>query len=351
MHFRPLRLLIFTIILCMMMFFGCRSNTREVERACYFWKSNQYWFSDREDTLLNTLGISKMYVKYFEVQAHPTLGNAPMSKTSFNLFQIRNKKIELVPVVFISNEVLKKNTQGAMDTLADNIVFLARKYSSTYQSPNSWNDVVEMQIDCDWTPSTKENYFYLLKQIKALSKLKISCTLRLYPYAYPDKMGVPPVDKVMLMCYNLLPPLESRDKNSILDLDELQAYLKKAKKYPVDMDVALPVFSWMHHYSNNQFKSLINRNPEPYSSILSNPGALWSEVTTDSLIGDVYFRAGDRIKTERVEIETLMKATQMIRKHVRSGKKITVSLFHFDEEQLNQYRYADLDALYAAFGR
>jgi hypothetical protein len=343
--------LLFISGLLFMMIMGCNSKSKEVDRAIYFWKSSQYWLTDIEDTLLERLNVQKVYVKYFEVQAHPTLGNAPMSKTSLNLSEIRNKNIEPVPVVFIENKVLKNITRGALDTLADNIVFLARKYSSTYQSPNSWSGIVELQIDCDWTPSTKDNYFYLLKQIKALSKLKISCTLRLYPYAYPEKMGVPPVDKVMLMCYNLLPPLESRDKNSILDLDELLLYLKTAKKYPIHIDIALPVFSWMHHYSNNQFKSLINKNPDAYRTVLDNPDALLSEVATDSVIDQVYFRAGDQLKTEKIDFELLQKAAQMIRKHVHTGNRITISLFHLDEDQLNQFSHEELDAVYDTFCR
>jgi hypothetical protein len=337
--------------LLLLLIMGCTGKSKEVERAIYYWKSNNYWLTDQEDTILQKTDIRKVYVKYFEVQAHPTLGNAPMSKSNLNLNWFVSRQIERVPVVFIENRVLKNISRGALDTLADNIVFLAKKYSATYQSPNSWVEIQEMQIDCDWTPSTTENYFYLLKQIKTLSKLKISATLRLYPYAYPEKMGIPPVDKVMLMCYNLLPPLKHHDKNSILDLDELQAYLKRAKRYPIHIDIALPVFSWMHHYSNNQFKSLINKNPDAYHPVLAKTDALWSEVVTDSVIDQTYFRAGDRLKTEKIDIALLKKATQMIRKHVHTGNKITVSLFHLDEDQLNQYSHEELEAVFAAFGR
>ncbi|MBK7469002.1 MAG: hypothetical protein IPJ43_20660 [Saprospiraceae bacterium] len=60
--------------------------------------------------------------------------------------------------------------------------------------------------------------FLFPTKLKSISDKEISATLRLYPYKYTDNMGVPPVDKVMLMCYNLLNPLENLKQNSILDL-------------------------------------------------------------------------------------------------------------------------------------
>ena len=118
-------------------------------------------------------------------------------------------------------------------------------------------DFNEIQIDCDWTKYSKEKYFYLLKKIKELSDKKLSCTLRLYPYKYPDIMGVPPVDKATLMCYNLIKPLSQQNKNSILDIEELKKYLNEKKSSPLHLDIVLPTFYWTQLYQNNQFVQLL----------------------------------------------------------------------------------------------
>ncbi|MEM0544143.1 hypothetical protein WFZ85_16275, partial [Flavobacterium sp. j3] len=96
---------------------------------------------------------------------------------------------------------------------------------------------------------------YFLKKLKEISKKEISCTLRLYPYKYPDKMGVPPVDKVMIMCYNLINPLENENKNSILDLAELESYLISVPKYHKHIVIAFPIYSWMQVYLNKRFSN------------------------------------------------------------------------------------------------
>lgn len=340
-----------TILIVLLLFGSCNPKPVHIERAMYFWKNDPYSFSDKEDSTLKNLNINKLYVKFFEVQKHPTMGNVPLAKSNFYLPYHFREQIEVIPVVFISNEVLKSINESEIDTLAGNIVFLVNKYASSNFNESSESSLQEIQIDCDWTPSTRDHYFLLLKKIKPLTNAKISCTLRLYPYAYPDKMGIPPVDKVMLMCYNLLPPLKSRTKNSILDLEELTAYLKIAKRYPIHLDIALPVFSWMHHYRNNQFKTLISKNPEPYKTLLNQPDALWSEVTKDAVIDHVYLRTGDQLKTEQIRFSLLTDAIKIIRKHVALHGNTTISLFHLDEDQLNQYTYEELDRIYSDFHR
>lgn len=114
----------------------------------------------------------------------------------------------------------------------------------------------EIQIDCDWTLKTKVNYFAFLNALKKISHKTISCTLRLYPFKYPEIMGTPPVDKATLMCYNLTKPLESENKNSILDNNELRSYLKNTEKYPIHLDIALPLFSMMYQ-NGRKYKALL----------------------------------------------------------------------------------------------
>ncbi len=325
---------------------SCSHKAEHVERAFYYWKSGYNYSTEKETQLLRNLEVQKLYVKFFEVEKNDVMGNIPVAKTSFSIYDIDS--LSLVPTVYIRNEVFKNCTHGSLDTLADNVNFLINKYCGNYTF-SRLKKPLEYQMDCDWTPSTKDNYFYFLKKIKQISEKQISCTLRLYPYKYPDKMGVPPVDKAILMCYNLINPLEDHSRNSIFDIDEFSAYLKTKDDYPLHLDIALPVYSWIQVYQNNHFTKVLYTNTKAIKSILKPDKPLWYNVERDTVINDFYLRRGDKVKVEEVTTETLQKAIEQIKKHVALDKNITVSLFHLDEQQLSRYSNEELKDFYTGF--
>jgi hypothetical protein len=325
--------------------FGCKNNNiKHVEKAFYYWKSYPSSLSTEEDSLLKSTRATKMYVKYFEVENHPVMGNIPTAKSQFYLYQDTVFRVKVIPTVFIRNEVFKKTTAKDLDVLADNINFLLRKYSGSH-----YNDsVAEYHMDCDWTKSTKDNYFYFLKALKKISKKDISCTLRLYPYKYPDIMGVPPVDRATLMCYNMVNPIENKNTNSILDKRELKSYLD-AKKYPLHLDVALPVYSWMQVYQNGKFAKVINVIPRDFMYSLKSIKPLWYEATQDVVVEDFFIRKGDRIKIEAVSAGELEDAIDIIKSNVDFDDSITVTLFHLDGQQLSNYKHEEINRFYSDF--
>jgi hypothetical protein len=207
----------------------------------------------------------------------------------------------------------------------------------------------EFQIDCDWTPSTKALYFELLKALKTKANKRISCTLRLYPYKYPDKMGVPPVDRAMLMCYNLIGPLENLNKNSILDLAELKPYLNHTKAYPLPLDVALPIFSWLHLYQNERFAGLITPKDKSIENLLTKKSELWYEFNCDTVLGDYYLRKGDRAKYEKISAELVDEAIKILRKKLIFKDNYSIALFHLDDANLKQYNHETINNFFTAF--
>jgi hypothetical protein len=211
--------------------FSCKNDNKveRVERAFYYWKGNS--LGQENLGQIKKLKLNKLYVKLFEVDYSEARGNFPFEKNRPRYYDFKElDSLEVVPTIYIKNGIFQYNDEKSLDKLADNIVFLINKYSTEVDYSDRKEQVFnynEIQIDCDWTKSTKDKYFYLLKKIKVLSKKELSCTLRLYPYKYPDIMGVPPVDKATLMCYNLIKPLSQKDKNSILDIEELKKYLEQ----------------------------------------------------------------------------------------------------------------------------
>lgn len=336
------------------LFLSCSKNENKVEnveRAFYYWKSNTS-FDDESIDKINKLQVKKIYVKFFEVDYNETMGNFPYEKNRPREYEFRKlDSLSIVPTIFIKNEIFQYNTEKSLDKLADNIVFLIDKYHKDYSDKNIF-DYSEIQIDCDWTKSTKEKYFYLLKKIKELSNKEISCTLRLYPYKYPDIMGVPPVDRAMLMCYNLIKPLSHKDKNSILDISELESYLNERRSYPMHLDVALPVFYWTQWYENNRFSGLLNLNSSDIAGFTKPVKPMWYEVTKDSTYQyDTFFKKGDQIKCEEVSAETISKAISIIKKNVELDSNATISLFHLDDSTFKKYNNEEISSFYSSFSK
>lgn len=340
---------------------SCKSHPTVVQRGFYYWKNNRYL--DYSDIgLMRKAAPEKLYIKFFEVEKDPTLRAIPVAKTEFDLFDEYYRSrvkydsvlekicnhIEVIPTVFIRNEVLANVSYWDLDVLADNIWYLINRYYKARFSnaPEAFN---EIQIDCDWTISTRKNYFYLLQKIKSLSGKTISCTLRMYPFAYPDTMGVPPVDKATLMCYNLIGTFDERNRNSILDTKELEAYLKIAKVYPLHLDVALPVYAWSLVYQNNVFAGVINQPMMHGDVVYRQDTPLWYEVQSDTIINEFFLRPGDQIKYESVSDETIHEAIVLLNQYLNYDDTITVSLFHLDANMLNTYDSTSIDNFYSAF--
>ncbi|MBP1673096.1 MAG: hypothetical protein H6Q25_911 [Bacteroidetes bacterium] len=343
------------ILFCLsLLLVSCNQNDKviHVERAFYCWKNPDV--SRENMDLLQKNNISKIYMKLFEIDYSETMGNYPFNKNQPWYYRdFLKDSLEVIPTIFIKNEIFKYNDEKSLDKLADNIVYLIEKYSyyTDYYDNKKEKifDYKEIQIDCDWTKSTKEQYFYLLKKIKQLSHKKISCTLRLYAYKYPKSMGVPPVDKAMLMCYNLIKPLSEHNKNSILDIPELKKYLDKKRSYPLHLDIALPTFYWTQMYQNNRFVKLIKYSPKEIKTFTKQVKPFWYLVERDTVINYEYFKMGDQLKCEEVSAETINQAIDWIKKMVSLDKNTTISLFDLDDNTFKQYSHEEISGFYNRF--
>lgn len=328
--------------------YSCQKKIENVEPSFYYWKSDSWYLSEKETSTLDSLKIKNLYVKFFEVDYNEALGAYPISKVNLSLGEGYGQKrlnVNVIPTVYIRNEVFLKTKGKSIDSLADNVNFLIEKYSTEKFKDYS---IKEFQMDCDWTPKTKDNYFLFLKKLKELSKKEISVTLRLYPYKYPGKMGIPPADKATLMCYNLLPPTGSQYQNSILENKELEKYLKDVKKYPLHLDIALPIFSWMQIYQNNRFSGVVYGNNQ-FEKNLKAIKPLWYESKIDTTIDNTYIRKGDKIKFEKIGSQNLSETVKLLKKYGSWDKDVRVSLFSLDETILNNFSNEELSQIYTDF--
>lgn len=335
-------------ILVISLYWVINKSANKYTQAFYFWENNRISLSKFEIIELKELKTEKLYVKFFEVEKNEVHGIIPSAKSELKLKQKDIHVIEIIPTVYIRNTVFKNTSKEELTELAENIYSLVKKrYIENFLF--SKNTLKEIQIDCDWTENTKENYFLFLKQLKKIASQQISATLRLYAYKFPNRMGILPIDRAMLMCYNLLSPLEAGNRNSILELEELEKYLIGSKKYPLPLDIAIPIYSAIHIYQNNKFRGMIYGENRNFVKNTNSLKGLWHTVRRDTLVNDIYIRKGDKIKFEYNSPIKIKKAIDIIKSNVIFEEQTTIALYHLQEVELKQYTNEELAAFYSLF--
>jgi len=78
---------------------------------------------------------------------------------------------------------------------------------------------------------------------------------------------------------------------------------------------------------------------------------LWYTVTKDTVVNDTYLRIGDKIKLEEVNNENIKQAIVLLKKNIDFDENTTVSLFHFDEEQLKNFTNEEIVSFYTDFSK
>jgi hypothetical protein len=199
----------------------------------------------------------------------------------------------------------------------------------------------EIQIDCDWTAGTRDDYFNFLKQLKTVSGKEITSTLRLHQVKDKKVMGIPPVSKVYLMCYSTSSPLENSGKNSILDLQLMENYLADLDKYPIkNIDVALPLYSWgivTNYAGKHKLINALSKKDLQHAEFkkISDSEA---EILNDGFYFGNYMNKGFRIKIEEIEETTLDEAVNFLNKKISQYHIIYYQLDHNFVENRNFIR-------------
>lgn len=312
---------------------------RTVQRSFYYWKT-VFQLSPKEAQTLKELSVSKLYVKLFDVDWDNASGSAkPVAKIIFK--ERPPGDVVITPVVFITQEPLQRLNEAGLDSLAKNIATLLS--SITTANKLSWSN--EVQLDCDWTAVTKEAYFHLLQQLKQqpfFQRKTVSATIRLHQLKFVSQNGVPPVSKGLLMGYNMGNLRRPQTTNSILDEDELKKYINNLKTYPLPLDVALPVFDWWVLFDGPEYKGLLR----DFKLTGEEAAKKRLRFTTDTVISGREFKAGQWLRHETSDAETVKRCAALIGKKL-NAKELSVILYHLDEEALTKYSLHELESFYS----
>lgn len=279
----------------------------------YYWKTDLHLDHTEKDALQKA-SLPYLYTRFFDVDKingkFQPIGVITRDK-SFTTDK------QIVPTVFIMNRAFLNITDQEIAFLAESINGLIQKKVSDFQF-KTYN---EIQIDCDWTAGTRDDYFKFLNQLKKISGKSVTCTLRLHQVKDKNLTGVPPVDKVYLMCYSTSSPLENSDRNSILDVNTLRSYLSKIEDYPIkNIEVALPIYSWgivTNHLGKHRLINALSRKDlqSPDFKRISDTEA---EILNDGFYFGHYLNKGFKIKVEEISDEQLREVTGFLEKKIKS---------------------------------
>ncbi len=333
-----LLLLLFGFAACQHHQTSCK-NSPPSALAIYRWKTSPR-ILPAERAWLDGLKASRLYLRFFDLDRGAEPGQTePIAPLALPLQNLPDS-LELVPVVFITNRCLENLPKGETRKLADK---LYRKIKAMSSHLPKGCQIPEWQIDCDWTPETRDIYFGLLKALqRALEKeqMELSATIRLHQVKYPHITGIPPVDRGMLMFYNMSDVRRADTRNSILDLSAARPYLDGLETYPLPLDIALPIFHWLVVRREGKVVQLLSGLDETALQDSSRFQQLEQNqlyrVQRSTYLNAYYLYAGDSLRLESVQADTLKKALRELCLHLPKEARFT-AFYHLDSSAINRF--------------
>lgn len=282
---------------------GCQS--KETPPPSFFSWKNTFDPTPAERAKIDSLNARPLYVKILDIGLSPENGQVtPLARTRLSDTTLLRQR-GYVAAIFITNETFLTPDQHR-SKLPEHII----EYLKT-QLPVAPQGLL---IDCDWTPRTREAFFDFLRKLDHLlpENIVLSATIRLHQYKAPDRTGVPPVDRGLLMVYNTgdIESMNTRS-NSILNRDDAAVWIENtAAPYPLPLDWALPLFEWALVFREGEFWKIIRHLPE---NTLSDTMRFSLTAPPDDAVGCAvytvkkstfetghFLRPGDIIRHERI---------------------------------------------------
>lgn len=312
---------------------GCNSK-KEHAVNFYYWKS-QVNIGATEKKYFDALKAETLYLRVFDVDDE---GNGAIAKGKIDAFHPTTLNATYVPVVFITNRTFVNKSEEDAKLLSQKVFKLIEEICSA----NGIKNYSEIQIDCDWTGSTRTDYFSFLKNLKQLSHKQLSSTIRLHQIKFLKTTGVPPIDKGYAMCYATTSPKDTTVSNSILDIKVLKDYLQNVNDYPVQLDMALPLYSWAvvtNHLGKIKLLNGVTRD-ELDSTDFEQTAPNQYRVREDVSLHGMYLNKDFTIRIEKITPQLLKQTKDYLNKHIHN--EFSIVYYHLDSQFLEKYTIQDL---------
>lgn len=316
--------IILGLIFASIILLGCQKK-EPIPVSFYYWKTH-FSVDSLAQNIVKDLHSETLYLRYLDVGlvGGDVVPIAPVTidSTSLTLFK------RIVPVVYIKNEVM---LEDSID-----LSLLVERISSIIESKNDYYSVAisEVQFDCDWSGKSRARYFQFLQDFKAKTNYHISATIRLHQVKYPVKTGIPPVDKGVLMYYNMN-AINTDGVNSIYDKNTALQYAKYLSNYDLPLDVALPLFSWAivnRGGQNVQLMRKVDVADLKAQASLQKINDNEFKVTDAFIYQHVFLKEGDTLRIEQVSQSDVEEMKKQIAQYLPYTPK---QIIYYDLDGLN----------------
>ena len=311
---------------------SCQINQNDIGKpiSFYHWKSKAEYSSKIEQTLRETKA-DKIYIHYFDVDQvnNPTYNDNGIYPI-YVIKEIDSNFVDynIVPVVYITNQVFKAENLD-ITNLTGRIKDLIHQISLKHFK----KEIHSIQVDCDWTQSTRYAYFSFLDILK--KDFDIDVTIRLHQIKYKKETGIPPAEHGTLMLYNM-GDFKKDEENSILESRIVQQYINHSTNYPLSLHLGLPLFSQTILTNNDNEHRIIkdvDRSLYETDSHFEKVDINHFKVITDTLYKGFYLTKGFTLKLEEINQNQIIESYQYIE---NSKLKIDEIIFyHLDDKTLN----------------
>ena len=325
---------------------SCSQETKTANS--FLIRNNHVQIDEFRKQIIEQTNTKRLYIKFFDVvfnewQQRPL----PLAQVEFDtasLKWIKDAGIEIVPVLYINNDLIDKVVPEHINALADRIMLLLKTRLEQFYIANP----KIVHIDCDWSISSQEKYFDLLRYFQTLPFFldkQISVAVRPKQIGKNVKFGTPPVRRAIF----------TLDKQN----EEFDPTLLNS--YAIPLDVSLPLFN----------DPLIFRNDQLMGSISGLPDSLWKnekvcrvsgehpdaipnpdhfEVLKDTVVKFNYLKSGDKIENIKWDTAMLAHLVSSIQNNLKSPER-TVILNQLDSIKIRQYSNAQLKAAFESFNK
>ena len=245
-----------TAVVCFLLSMGLTLSCSKPKPMPTTMRSGYYWsttlnMDSVKTAFMRNYDISRMYIRYFDVVADQSGRAVPNATLKFATDVPQG--IDIVPTVFVMPECLRQDRSRLASLIVKRVVQM--------NETNDVYNVKEIQIDCDWTQSTRQLYAEFMQAMMRechSRHLKLSSTIRLHQLAQTP----PPADRGVLMMYNTGDATDIRCHKPILDMHDAAPYLPRLNDYKLKLSTAYPIFTWRILFRGGRFVGFIHNDGE-----------------------------------------------------------------------------------------
>ena len=179
--------------------------------------------------------------------------------------------------------------------------------------------VHEIQIDCDWTGSTRKTFFSFMEQLRALAKekgIRLSSTIRLHQLSQIP----PPADKGVLMMYNTGDFTQLSCEHPILDMRDVRPFLPALRRYKLPLSTAYPLYRWRIVFRNGRYVGILHTDNE------------------------LPVLPGDSIVIRQPELQEILEAKQAVSQQ-NAHANDEVILFDLNQTNITRFKHTDYEEI------